>query len=140
MLKYNAASMFGKIRDAANKMILSELGKHGIEGIAPSHGDILMYLYEKNGVSVKELAEKIHRTQPTVTVLVDKLEKLGYIDRIKSQEDSRVTLIKLTENGSQLEPIFRGISEKLNHVIYGDLDITEKEQLEDFLERILNRF
>ncbi|WP_330217242.1 MarR family winged helix-turn-helix transcriptional regulator [Paenibacillus durus] len=132
--------MFGKIRDAANKMILSELGKHGVEGIAPSHGDILMYLYEKNGLSVKELVEKNHRTQPTVTVLVDKLEKLGYVVRKKSEEDSRVTLINLTEKGIQLKPIFREISEKLNNVIYGDLHITEKEQLEHLLERILSRF
>jgi DNA-binding MarR family transcriptional regulator len=140
MLKYDAVSMFGKIRDAANKMILSELDKYGIDGIAPSHGDILMTLYGKNGIAVKELAEKIHRTQPTVTVLVDKLEKLGYVERKKSEEDNRVTLIKLTEKGIQLKPIFREISEKLNHVIYGDLQITEKEQLERLLETILNRF
>jgi DNA-binding MarR family transcriptional regulator len=140
MLKYDAASMFGKIRDATNKMIVSELEKHGIDGIAPSHGDILMCLYGKNGLSVKELVDKIHRTQPTVTVLVDKLEKLGYAERTKSEEDNRVTLIKLTEKGIQLEPIFREISEKLQNIIYGDLDSTEKEQLEQLLDRILNRF
>jgi DNA-binding MarR family transcriptional regulator len=140
MLKFDAVSMFGKIRDAANRMILLELEKHGVGSIAPSHGDILMSLYGRDGISVKELAEKIHRTQPTVTVLVDKLEKLGYVERKKSEEDSRVTLIKLTEIGIQLKPIFREISEKLNNVIYGDLHISEKEQLEHLLGRILNRF
>ncbi len=74
MIKYDTASMVGKIRDAVNYMILSELGKHGVDGIAPSHGDILVCLYEKNSLSIKELAERIHRTQPTVTALVDKLQ------------------------------------------------------------------
>jgi DNA-binding MarR family transcriptional regulator len=140
MIKYDTASMVGKIRDAVNDLILSELRKYGIEGIAPSHGDILVQLYEKNGVPIKELVEKIQRTQPTVTVLVDKLEKIGYVSRIKSKEDSRVTLIHLTEKGKQLEPIFRDISDKINHAIYGDLTITEKQQLENLLERILKRF
>ncbi|MED4227833.1 MarR family transcriptional regulator [Neobacillus cucumis] len=140
MIKYDTASMVGKIRDAVNNVILSELGQHGVNGIAPSHGDILVCLYDKNGLSVKELAEKIHRTQPTVTVLIDKLQKLGYVERIKSWEDSRVTLIKLTKKGVQLEPIFREISDKINSVIYGGLTDTEKEQLEHLLERILNRF
>lgn len=140
MIKYDTASMVGKIRDAVNNLILSELNKQGVNGIVPSHGDILVCLYEKNGLSVKELTEKIHRTQPTVTVLVDKLQKLGYVQRIKSWEDSRVTLIKLTEKGIELEPIFRKISEKLNTVIYGDLTNTEKVQLEHLLKKILKRF
>jgi DNA-binding MarR family transcriptional regulator len=140
MIKYNTASMVGKIRDAVNNLIMSELNKHGVNGIAPSHGDILICLYEKNGLSVKELAEKIHRTQPTVTVLVDKLQKLGYVVRKKSTEDSRVTLVNLTEKGIKLKPVFNEISDKLNTVIYGDLITEEKEQLEHLLEKILKRF
>ncbi|WP_419881517.1 MarR family winged helix-turn-helix transcriptional regulator [Peribacillus sp. B-H-3] len=140
MIKYNTASMVGKIRDAVNNTIVSELNKHGVNGISPSHGDILVCLYEKNGLSVKELVKKIHRTQPTVTVLIDKLQKLGYVERIKSWEDSRVTLINLTEKGIQLEPIFHEISKKLNTMIYGGFTDSEKEQVEHLLEKILNRF
>jgi DNA-binding MarR family transcriptional regulator len=140
MIKYDVASKVGKIRDAVNNLILSELNKHGVNGIVPSHGDILVCLYEKNGLSVKELAEKIHRTQPTVTVLVDKLQKLGYVERIKSWEDNRVTLVNLTEKGIQLKPIFSEVSEKLNTVIYGALTNNEKEQLEFLLEKVLKRF
>lgn len=46
---------------------------------------------------MKELAEKIFRKKPTVTVLVDKLVTLGYVIKEKSKADSRVTFIKLTE-------------------------------------------
>lgn len=140
MLKYHAASMIGKIKEAVDKMIVSELGQHGIEGIVPSHGGILSFLYQENQLSVKELTEKIHRTQPTVTVLVKKLESLGYVERKKSEEDQRITLICLTEKGRQLEPIFRDISARLNEQLYGGLQEEEKKQLERLLETILNRF
>lgn len=140
MIKYHAASMISKIRDAVNKLIVSELEKSGVEGIVPSHGDLLTILFQENGLPVMRLAEKIHRTQPTVTVLVDKLEKLGYVERCKSEEDSRVTIIKLTEKGRQLEPIFKQVSERLNEVMYGGLTEPQKEQLEHLLEHILHRF
>lgn len=140
MIKYNAASMIGKIKDAVHNRIVSDLEKHGIEGIVPSHGDILVFLYQKDELSIKELSEKIHRTQPTVTVLVNKLEKLGYVERIKSEEDGRITSIKLTEKGIQLEPVFRDVSSSLNDVIYGGLSNAQREQLESLLDHVHNRF
>lgn len=83
MLKNNAAALIGTIRDSINKLIVSELESNGIEGIVPTHGGILMFLYQKDGLSIKELTQKISRQQPTVTVLIDKLVKLGYVERKK---------------------------------------------------------
>ncbi|EHS58707.1 transcriptional regulator [Paenibacillus sp. Aloe-11] len=98
-----------------------------------------MFLYQKDGLSIKELTQKISRQQPTVTVLVDKLVKLGYVERKKEGEDSRVTLIYLTNKGKELEPVFEVISNKLKETIYGGLKDEEKEQLEYLLEQVKNR-
>lgn len=140
MIKYNIASLTGKIRNNVNNLIVTELVNRGIKGIVPSHGDILVCLYCMDGLSVKEIAEKINRTQPTTTVLIDKLQKIGYIKRIKCLEDSRVSRIYLTEEGKQLEPIFKDVSCKINEVLYGGLDEMEKEQIEYLLEKVLSRF
>lgn len=131
--------MFSKIRNAINGMIVSELEKRGVEGIVSSHGDILWSLYEHDELPVKILAEKIHRTQPTVTVLVNKLDKLGYVRKVKSHEDNRVTLITLTEEGKRLEPVFREVSSQLREAVYGGLTDHQKEQLESMLELIYSR-
>lgn len=140
MLKYNTASLTGKIRDNVNNLIVLELNKKGVRGIAPSHGDILGCLYQKDGMSVMEIAKSIHRTQPTVTVLIDKLVKLGYVKRIKRKEDSRVSFITLTAEGRALESLFSEVSHHINNVIYGSLEEKEKEQLEYLLEKVLSRF
>ncbi len=89
-------SLISKIHEKGNKFILQELNSNGITDLAPSHGDILAILYQYNKLTMKEIAEKIHRTKPTVTVLVNKLEKLGFVKREKSSEDSRITYITLT--------------------------------------------
>ncbi|SFE44859.1 DNA-binding transcriptional regulator, MarR family [Paenibacillus algorifonticola] len=141
MLKHNVLSLVAKIRDKANKRIVSELEANQITGIVPSHGDILMFLYrEKQPLTVKALAEKIHRTQPTTTVLINKLEQLGYVERTKDEKDSRVSLITLTERGRELEPIFLAISQQINDVIYGSLSEEQSLQLEQLLEQVHAQF
>ncbi|MFS0873804.1 MarR family winged helix-turn-helix transcriptional regulator [Paenibacillus xylanilyticus] len=122
-----------------NKRIIQELEQHDITGIVPSHGDILMFLYLEDSLSIKMLAERVHRTQPTVTVLVNKLEKLGYVERSKSPEDSRVTFIRLTEQGRQLKPIFEQVSETIRDMVYGDMTDEQAEQLESLLIGIVHR-
>lgn len=129
-----------RIREKANKLIVHELKIHGIEGIVPSHGEILFHLYAGKTYTMKELAERIHRTKPTVTVLVDKLIDYGYVLKEKSSEDSRVTFITLTEKGLQLEPLFSMIGAKLNSIIYSGLTEQEAIILEKTLTTINQNF
>ncbi|WP_127540809.1 MarR family winged helix-turn-helix transcriptional regulator [Paenibacillus illinoisensis] len=139
MPKYNAIALIARIRDHVNKRIVQELEQHDVTGIVPSHGDILMFLYREDSLSIKMLAERVHRTQPTVTVLVNKLEKLGYVERSKSVEDSRVTLIRLTEQGRQLKPIFEQVSETIQDMFYGGMTDEQAEQLESLLIGIVHK-
>ncbi|MBY0220743.1 MULTISPECIES: MarR family winged helix-turn-helix transcriptional regulator [Paenibacillus] len=139
MPKYNAIALIARIRDHVNKRIVQELEQHDVTGIVPSHGDILMFLYREDSLSIKMLAERVHRTQPTVTVLVNKLEKLGYVERSKSAEDSRVTLIRLTEQGQQLKPIFEQVSETIQDMVYGGMTDEQAEQLESLLIGIVHK-
>ncbi len=129
-------SLISRIRENANKFICSELETNGIKGIVPSHGDIMAVLFKYSKCTMKELASNIHRTKATLTVLVDKLEKIGYVKREKSSDDSRVTYITLTEKGIALKPIFEKISEKLNNLVFKNISEQEEEVLHKLLEKI----
>ena len=59
---------------------------------------------------MSEIAKEIKKEKSTVTTLVGKLEKFGYISLKKSDEDSRSTIVSLTEKGNQLVPMFSEIS------------------------------
>ncbi|MEY8743579.1 MarR family winged helix-turn-helix transcriptional regulator [Paenibacillus tundrae] len=139
MPKYNAIALIARIRDHVNKRIVHELEQHEVTGIVPSHGDVLMFLYREDALSIKMLAERVQRTQPTVTVLVNKLEKLGYVERSKTAEDSRVTMIRLTEQGRKLEPVFNQVSKQINEMIYSGLSDEQAEQLELLLSSIVRK-
>jgi MarR family transcriptional regulator, organic hydroperoxide resistance regulator len=136
----NAIALISRVREKANRFIVSELEDHGIVGIVPSHGDILNILLREERCSMKELAGKIHRTKPNVTVLVEKLVDYGYVKKEKSSEDNRVTYITLTEKGENLRPVFLSISNKMQKIVYRGLTEEESANLETVLMKISDGF
>ena len=129
-------SLISRIRENANKFICKELETSGITGIVPSHGDIMAVLFKSHKCTMKELAANIRRTKATLTVLVDKLEKIGYVKREKSSQDSRVTYITLTKKGLDLKPVFEDISKKLNNLVFTNISEKEGETVHKILEKI----
>ena len=130
-------SLISKIHEIGNRFIVEKLRKNGAIGLVPSHGDILACLYQNNKMTMKDIADKIHRTRPTVTVLIDKLEKLNYVKRTVSDKDNRYTYISLTKKGEDFKPIFEKISNELNDILYKNLSNDEAETLEDILKKII---
>ena len=137
MKEKNIVALASRLAEEAHKLIVRELAVRGIEGIVPSHGAILMQLFSGESFMMGELAERIHRSKPTVTVLIDKLVNLGYVSKDTCAEDCRITRIRLTEQGKALKPVFREISDAINAVVYQGLAEDEAEQLERGLKKII---
>jgi len=132
-------SLISTIRDKANKLILAELKKNSIDDLAPTHGEILQILFHSHkSVTMQDLAQKINRDKSTITALVNKLAKLGFIEKIKSIDDNRVTIIVLTKKGWELEKIFNDISKILLDKVYKDFTNKEKKEVINVLEKIKN--
>ena len=122
-----------RIREAANALILRELERHGVKGLVPSHGSLLCLLYAETNVSMCVLADRLHRTRPTVTVLVDKLVALGYVTREQDPGDRRVTWVRLTDAGRALLPVFEAVSDTLDGAVRRGLSDAEAATLEELL-------
>ena len=132
----HVAARAGRIREAANALIVRELERHGVSGIVPSHGTLLCLLYAEKDVSMCALAERLHRTRPTVTVLVDKLVALGYVTREQDPSDRRVTWVRLTDAGRALRPVFEAVSATLDSAVRRGLSDAEAATLEELLRRV----
>ena len=133
----NLLSLISKIHEKGNRFITDELKKNGAVGLVPSHGDILFCLYKNEKMTMKDIADSIHRTRPTVTVLVDKLEKLGYLKREASTDDSRYTFITLTQKGKDFKNIFEKISNDLNKMLHKNLSEEDATTLSEILEKMI---
>jgi len=64
---------------------------------------VLLVLWEKDGLSVTELGEKLKLDNGTLSPLLKKLEQAGHLSRQRSREDERVVTIRLTEEGKALQ-------------------------------------
>lgn len=124
----------------AHHYIVRELEVAGIFGIVPSHGDILQLLRTGERYTMQQLAEQIHRTKPTVTVLVAKLVELGYVSKERAAEDNRITYVRLTEKGLELLPVMARVSQRLNAIVYAGLSNEEAIALETALAKIRDGF
>ncbi len=131
-------ALISEIREKSNKLIIEELKKNNIHGLVPSHGAILVQLYKKDSLCMKDIAQLIGKDKSTVTALVNKLVKLGYVEKVKDVEDSRVTHLKLTEQGWGTEKTFFSISEDLMNRLYKGFDEDEKSLLMDGLKNLSN--
>jgi DNA-binding MarR family transcriptional regulator len=137
MKHHRTLHLISSIRERANSLVIRELEEANVRGIVPSHGAILMALYEKKSMTMKEIADTIRRTQPTVTVLVEKLLNGGYVEKMKSAGDGRTTRIMLTKKGEEFRPVFSNVSTKLNKRMHKGLSDSETRLLTELLERVL---
>jgi MarR family transcriptional regulator, organic hydroperoxide resistance regulator len=133
-------SLISKIREKVNRRIISEMEAHGIEYIVTSHGDIIHALFGKSKMTMAEIASKIGRDKSTVTALVDKLVKLGYVVKERDTADTRIIYVTLTDKGYELKPVFEKISKEVLAVFYEGISEKEKEELFDLLNRIYKNF
>ena len=124
-----------KLRAMGNAYIVESLERAGLTAVVPSHGDVMKLLFENGACNMSELARRVGRTKSTMTVLVNKLEKEGYVRKISDPEDSRGVLVELTSKGQALEPIFEDISNGLEEKIAAKLNPKEMQVLDDLLKQ-----
>lgn len=63
---------------------------------------VLLVLWEKDALTVNTLGERLFSDSGTLTPLLKRLEKLGFIQRQRSTDDERKVIVTLTEAGNQL--------------------------------------
>ena len=76
-----------------------------------------LVLWEKDGITVGEICERLMLDNGTVSPLLKKMERAGYITRSRSVEDDRVVVITLTEQGRAMQDKAKDIPEKVGECI-----------------------
>lgn len=97
---------------------------------------VFMVLWDKEKVTVGELGKTLSLDAGTLTPLLKKLEKDGYITRERSKEDERVTEIVITKKGNDLKKKCKDIPSKVASVL-SPLKKNEVESLYKILYKII---
>lgn len=98
----------------------------------------MMALWETPSLNVKELGKKLYLDSGTLTPLLKSLEKKGYVRRERSENDERVVMITLTEEGKNL----RGEAVNIPANVGGCIELTKEDAvtLHKILHQMMNNF
>ena len=105
-------------------------------GIYPGQIPVLGLLAHKDGLSQKEIAEKLRIKPPTVNVTVQRLEKSGFLYRKADEKDQRVSRIYLTEKGHRAKEKGMKKVEENEKILLDGFSDAELCLLRRFLEQI----
>ncbi len=120
----------GKASTAIARRLQKNFKQSAID-ITIEQWSVLYHLWKEEGQSQQHLCKATFRDKPSITRLVDNLEKSRLVKRVASKDDRRSNLIFLTKEGKNLqektmEVANRTLNEALAGVTNGQIEIAKE--------------
>ncbi len=109
---------------------LSDIDTH------PGQAFCLRFLSANDGVTQRDLADSLHLAKPTVSKMLQAMEKAGAIERRPDEHDQRLTRVHLTPVGHRLETKLRAVSAAQINETVGSLPEGDRRELGRLLEAL----
>jgi DNA-binding MarR family transcriptional regulator len=106
--------------------------------LTPPQFSVLAFLWQQDGLTQTELSEKAQIDRTTLGGLIDRLEKIGMVQRRAHPSDRRAHLVYLTEKGSSQSSELSALATKVLDRFVGSLSRKDQQDLVRMLE-ILRR-
>ena len=104
--QFKRGELYSVINGMASTAVARRLQKNfrlaGLE-ITIEQWSVLYHLWKQDGLSQQELCNRTFRDKPSITRLIDNLEKQKLVKRMPSKEDRRINLVCLTESAKLLQ-------------------------------------
>lgn len=109
----------GKASTAIARRLQKNFKQSAIE-ITIEQWSVLYHLWKEDGLSQQQLCADTFRDKPSITRLVDNLEKSKLVKRVPSKEDRRINLIYLTKEAQNLQDKTMAVANQtLNEALSG---------------------
>ena len=109
----------GKATTAIARRLQKNFKNAGIE-ITIEQWSVLYHLWKEDGMSQQQLCDATFRDKPSITRLVDNLEKLDLVKRMASKTDRRINKICLTPESIKLQELSMEVANvTLNEALVG---------------------
>lgn len=109
----------GKATVAISRRLQKNFKEAGID-VTIEQWSVLYQLWKEDGLSQQQLCDATFRDKPSITRLVDNMEKNNLVRRIGNKKDRRINLIHLTSQGRALEEESMVVANKtLNEALLG---------------------
>jgi len=134
---YDLTLAVNKLSRLFTDYVQQEMLKSGQMDFHPTSAFVLIPLLEKEGITLSELAKKLHMKAPTITVIANRLEERGLIRRERGKSDRRNVQVYLTKNGKQTARVIASIQQKAVQAAASGLTFDSISLTHSTIERII---
>ena len=104
--------------------------------LTPPQYFVFHALWIDDGISMGELGKKVYLDSSTITGIIDRMEKSGYVERQLNPEDRRSLLIFLTDRARELGPKILKFANELDDTLRSQFPKSEMQTFENVLEAL----
>ena len=135
--KTRGGTLLSQVHQVCGRVWNKILRDNNMADLEGARGRIIFALWGKDGVPIKTLCEKTSLDKSTLTGIIDRLERDGFVERKPSELDKRSTLISLTGKEQEFAQNVQKVSNQMNKIFYKGFTDEEILQFDSMLERIL---
>lgn len=104
------------IREAARALVRALTARLAEHGVSFGHWTFLRILWERDGLTQRELSEMAGVMEPTTFAALKAMEKLGYVERRQMPQNRKNVYVYLTPQGRALRKKLVPLAEDVNKV------------------------
>ncbi len=105
-------------------------------GLYRGQPPVLFALWDQEGLTHTELAERLQNTPATITKMIQRMEKAGFVQRRPDTSDQRVSRVYLTETGRAIQAQVQAVWDMMEAETFAGFNDEERLLLRTFLQRI----
>ncbi len=108
--------------------------------MTPEQWVMMDSLYQNNDQSQKDLANASFKDAPTISRIIDVLQKKGWVVRNPSSQDRRIYIIHQTEEGRQLTEKLLMKVENIRVEGWGGLDMKDYKEFTRIINKVFENY
>jgi DNA-binding MarR family transcriptional regulator len=108
-------------------------------GVSVGQWPLLLYLWDEDGLTQKELSRRVHIEEPTTTRTLDRMERDGLVRRERNPRNRRQVNVYLTERGQALRDELVPYALEVNGVATLGMSEQDKAKINSLLGYMIAR-
>ncbi len=125
--------LFRDIHRAFSRVLQTRIAAHGV---TIGQWYFLRALWEEDGLTQRELSQRVGMTEPTTVTALNGMEKRGYVKRVRNTTDRRKVNIYLTDLGHSLRPKLLPFAMETNEMAATGVTAKEIEKVRQVLRHM----
>lgn len=130
--------LISKIKQISGRIFDKKLKDYGINDLNTAQGRIIFVLWQNDNIPIGALARQTALGKTTLTSMLDRLERSGYIIQKTAEKDKRKTIVSLTGKSKSLKDRYAAVSQEMTTLFYKGISEKQIDDFEKVLKQILS--